>query len=374
MLTSKIDALEIARAFHLLSSYNGIVRWGARKGDRIQGAWAGSALELVQFAEAYAEWDFYVQLNPSDRRHGVRCSTEDIAAWEWFVVDLDPVGIPDKKSLGIAVQDVKRAVHAYTGKDYIPLEIHSGRGRQLWYRVSDFVNKTETGMRHEWHLKDSAGLPVLFDVRGIDLWAEDPIVVKRNLLLRDVVTCAQRYWLSQLAARITVPNVIVDPSVSDLPRLMRCPGTINQKTGERAYFVTDTVTANLLGAWAVQPYMAWKLLKYTPSDRLYPSAVPDSSALPDGAPWQAALSRVNPTAANFVTYGSTEPGRHRACVAAARALAETGLSEEEVLKALIVGGERSRPELLDVAYLSRTAHEAWIRVNLFVDKPGRFVV
>lgn len=361
-----IDVAQVSRAFHLLSSYNGIVRWAARQGDQIEGSWAGSPLELVQFAEAYRDWDFYVQLNPSNRRHGRRCRSEDIAAWDWFVVDLDPEGDyrPDQYTLRTAGREIVHAIHAYTGKHYVPVAVFSGRGLQLWFRVG--INsvtvdpRVESGMLHEWRLYNAVdGTPRQFDIRGVDLWAEDPVTVKRTLLMRDAITSAQRYWLAQLATRVTDKRIVVDPSVSDLPRLMRCPGTFNRKTGAMAEIL---MLDGGLDGEVVQRDLGYKLLRYTPSDRMY-STLTDVSALPAGAPWQAALARINQTAAATITYGATEPGRHRAFSGAARALAEVGLSKGEILKALTVAGMRSRPELLDGPYLERTARDAFTRFS-----------
>jgi len=355
-----IDVAQVSRTYHLLASFNGIVRWGARNKDTIEGAWAGSAAELVQFAEAYREWDFYVQLNPSERRHGRRCRTEDIAAWEWFVVDLDPEGdyVPEEHVLHHAANNVERALHNYLGHEFTPLRVYSGRGIQLWFRVGKFSFTPDPrniqGMAHEFYADQD------FPVTAVDLWQEPPISVKKVLKLRDAVTCAQRYWLGQLSSRVGVERIIVDPSVSDLPRLMRCPGTYNRKTGKqaRAHFRSDSD--------AVQKNLGRLLLKYTPTDRLWPApAVGQDGVLPEGAPWQAAGARINMTAANTITFGATEPGRHRAMCAAARALAEVGISEVEIVKALTVAGSRSRPELVDPVYISRTAHDAAVRFGKY---------
>jgi len=348
----------VSRTYHLLASYNGIVRWGARSKDTIEGAWAGSAAELVQFAEAYAEWDFYVQLNPSDRRHGKRCRTEDVAAWEWFAVDLDPAGdyVPSLTSLNVAATNVESALHNYLGHEFRPLRVYSGRGVQLWFRVARLEMCSDprnvNGVKHEFYADAD------FPVTAVDLWSEPPITVKKVLKVRDAVTCAQRYWLGQLWSRVGVEGIIVDPSVSDLPRLMRCPGTYNRKTGAMAYFHSgDDVVHRNLGRL---------LLKYTPTDRLWPApAVGQDGVLPEGAPWQAAGSRINATAANTITFGATEPGRHRAMCAAARALAEVGISEVEIVKALTLAGSRSRPELLDPDYIARTARDSAVRFGKY---------
>jgi len=356
---NQIDVSQVSRTYHLLASYNGIVRWGARNKDTIEGAWAGSAAELVQFAEAYSEWDFYVQLNPSAKRHGKRCRTEDIAAWEWFVVDLDPEGdyVPPKDELCRAALNVERALHNYLGREFTALRVYSGRGMQLWFRVGEHgvtsgPGRDLNGMHHEFYADAD------FPVTAVDLWSEPPITVKKVLKVRDAVTCAQRYWLGQLGSRVGVDRIIVDPSVSDLPRLMRCPGTYNRKTGKMAHWHS--------GDADVQPNLGRLLLKYTPTDRLWPApAVGQDGVLPEGAPWQAAGSRINATAANTITFGATEPGRHRAMCAVARALAEVGISEVEIVKALTLAGERSRPELLDPDYIARTARDAATRFGKY---------
>lgn len=358
-MSRKVDVEQVSQTYHLLASFNGIVRWGARNKDTIEGAWAGSAAELVQFAEAYAEWDFYVQLNPSERRHGKRCRTEDIAAWEWFVVDLDPEGdyVPDEDVVFRAALNVEKAMHNYLGHTFTPLRVYSGRGMQLWFRVGKHevtagAGRDFNGMVHEFYADAD------FPVTAVDLWQEPPISVRKVLKVRDAVTCAQRYWLGQLGTRVGVERIIVDPSVSDMPRLMRCPGTYNRKTGRMAGIHSGTMD--------VQKNLGRLLLKYTPTDRLWPApTVGQDGVLPEGAPWQAAGARINMTAANTITFGATEPGRHRAMCAAARALAEVGISEVEIVKALTLAGSRSRPELLDPGYITRTAHDAAVRFGKY---------
>jgi len=356
-MSRKVDVEQVSKTYHLLASFNGIVRWGARNKDTIEGAWAGNAAELVQFAEAYADWDFYVQLNPSERRHGRRCRTEDIAAWEWFVVDLDPEGdyVPDERALFRASENIEKAMHNYLGHKFDALRVYSGRGMQMWFRVGKHIaaHASVGGMYHEFYADAD------FPIHAVDLWQDPPISVQKVIKLRDAITCAQRYWLGQLGTRVGVERIIVDPSVSDLPRLMRCPGTYNRKTGKqaRSYFYSGT---------DVQKNLGRLLLKYTPKDRLWPApAVGQDGVLPEGAPWQAAGARINMTAANTITFGATEPGRHRAMCAAARALAEVGISEVEIVKALTLAGSRSRPELLDPEYIARTARDAAVRFGKY---------
>lgn len=303
-------------------------------------------LELVQFARAYEGWDFYVQPNPSSKPYGKRCSAEDVDHWHWFLVDIDPIGrpVPGKEK---AAEEVIDALQAYAGKRYAPYWIDSGRGIQLWFLL-------------EVYGISLADRPT-YELRFVDMWDEPSVKVKTAIPIRHAISAATKYWLSQLNSRITNPAFVIDPSVSDLPRLMRCPGTVNRKTGAMASFMAKgTPCAGL----------AEKLLDYTPAEKMtVRAAVMDLAAsLPDDAPWQAAASTLTLAAMNFITLGATEPGRHSACAAAARSLAESGISEVEVLKALTLGAKKCRPEIDDAAYLERTAREAMAFGRKAVDK------
>jgi hypothetical protein len=337
---------EIMRTFHLLSRRTGIVWWAARKGDKLEGSWASSPLELVQFAEAYSDWDFYVQPNPSARRHGKRCRTEDIAAWEWFLVDLDPkdgvktINEPWARMNEDAVVNIQHLVDSYSGKANKPFIIFSGRGIQLWYSLG-CVDLTAN---ERW------------PVRRVDL-TNMKVTTLDEVPLCVAIPAAQSHWLEYLASHFQSEYFNVDTSSSDLPRLMRCPGTINRKTGLPAYVAKegeDQQGAAMKGLWR-------KLLNYTPTAKMLHKPAP---SVP-GAPWQvaAALTK-SKTAADFLTFGATEPGRHKVACATARALAEAGIDESEIVKALERGGQLSRPVLDDPEYIARTAADAVRRFGL----------
>ena len=346
MTSFQID--QIVKTFHLVAS-NGVARWAARKGDTLEGSWAANPMELVQFAEAYEDWNFYVQPNPSQKRHGKRCSAADVTDWRWFLVDLDPSSSDpvNEDDYGDAIFEVVAALQAYMGKAYTPLTLHSGRGRQLWFRLT---------VDEPWYCKSN--LASMFKLTRVGL---EGIEVIDEIPMRSAVQDAQRYWLKQLAGRVTSHYVSLDTSTSDLPRLMRCPGTINTKTGEIARFFTayDEKTHFCAG-------LAEKLLRYVPVTefrRGYQGPLPARSPFSEHQPWQAAAAWCTGRGADYLSFGALEPGRHSGAVAAARSLAEQGVSEGEILKALAFGGSLCRPELDDAAYFDRTAKDAVSRVR-----------
>lgn len=340
MTSFQID--QIVKTFHLVES-NGVARWAARRGDTLEGSWAANPMELVQFAEAYKDWNFYVQPNPSQKRHGKRCSAADITDWRWFLVDLDPSTGPDDDDYGDAIFEVVSALQSYMGKPYTPLMLHSGRGRQLWFRLT---------VDEPWYCKSN--LESMFKLTRVGLEGVETI---DEIPMRSAIQDAQRYWLKQLGGRVETPGVSIDGSVSDLPRLMRCPGTINTKTGEVARFlnVYDEKTHFCRG-------LAEKLLRYVPVTefrRSHQCYAPLGSCA--GHPWQAAVSFLTGRGADYLTFGAIEPGRHSGAVAAARSLAEQGVEEKEIFRALLFGGSLCRPELDDSGYFIRTARDAVAR-------------
>lgn len=332
----KIDDDQVARAWHLVATEDPteVVRWAARRGDRIQGSWAQSPIELVQFAHAYSDWDFYIQPNPTRKKHGVRCSGEDISRWRWFLIDIDPVGdafLTADLMLEI-VAWAQSAMNSYVGTKVTNTWVYSGRGVQIWVPLGSATNVHPNPLAH---------------------------ISPGNGNLRYAIQGAQRYWLARLDSRRPFPEIVIDAAAcADLPRLFRCPGTINRKTGEMALIgFGSSVTPN--------EGLAQKILAWTPEKEKTPPLRPLSQApLPKGwkAPsWQSVVAYMTREGADFITYGATEPGRHRACCAAARSLAEQGVEEDDIVRALLVGAEKCRPDMMEFAaggYFERTARDA----------------
>jgi hypothetical protein len=132
------------------------------------------------------------------------------------------------------------------------------------------------------------------------------------------------YWLNQLDKRVGLTNGCrIDTSVSDLPRVMRCPGTYNVKTGKMARVLEapSHVFRDLPSA----------LLKPIPHSALI-DPVRKSGA--PGQTWQKVFHRLTLMAQQYLLEGREEPGRHKVMWHTAKKLAEVGCTVEEARKAL----------------------------------------
>jgi hypothetical protein len=337
-----IDANAVREVFTTLGYPN--VRWAARRGDRMEGSYARSADELVSFAEAYQDRNFYVQPNPSTRIGGTRVSADDIVAWRWFIVDLDPkegVEFPQyAKAVSSVIDSMHRLTGALSSQRAWPRHTFSGRGHQLWYRV-------------DFHVPlDCLHIIIRVDRTTLEITTEGQVDMRR------AIRAAQSYWLHRLTQRLDPAyGVEIDPSCSDLPRLARCPGTVNQKTGQEAYVLRH----------ALHALDGLSFLRAVPNERYLQARVPERMVLGPGTPWQAADPYLTKTASRFINQGSREPGRHSDATAAARSLAEAGIEYDQIMDALALGASRCSPPLEDQIHLERTARDAVARVKGGVD-------
>lgn len=186
-------------AYHYWPSDAAFRYFARRPSDgAVYGAALRSPAELVRTTE-WADrngYNSYWQPNPTRKIDGTRCSTADIIEWRWFMVDVDPTS-PDArpdKAAAVAAVWVFQHLSSYSGGI---LDVFSGRGRQLLYPL------------------DST-------------YQADPMMASR----------AMAYWLTRMSRELKEAGhdygCTVDTSCSDLPRAMRLPYTINQKTDMRA--------------------------------------------------------------------------------------------------------------------------------------------
>lgn len=281
-----------------------VVRLFCRKGNERDGDFAHNVPEVRQFARAYQDRNVYVALNPTRSTSGVRHSAADVTHWSYFLIDIDPV----KKECNpmIAVEEALLWLGEWLGRDFNrlrPIIIDSGRGAQAWVRLAD--------------------VPLLAgdDVRELRLGnGKTTTAVTRKLARR-----VNGYWLKRLDEKLGLcRGCKIDTSVSDLPRVMRCPGTINIKTGRAAKFVhaTDRMFEG----------MATLLVTGTPSRELWdPEPVKGVLA---GQPWQMVFAHLTLSAQTYLTRGKEEPGRHKVMWHTAKKLAELGVTREEAGRAL----------------------------------------
>jgi len=169
-----------------------------------------------------------------------------------------------------------------------PIIIDSGRGMQAWIRLGD-----------------------------IDL---DQMPGGRSVARR-----ANGYWLKTLDERLGVCHGCrIDTSVSDLPRVMRCPGTINVKTGRATRFVVPSAE--------VFDGLASKLVIGTPKKALEDPPAPEG--IEPGQPWQSVFPHLTLMAQNYLRVGQEEPGRHKVMWHTAKKFFELGVTRKEAKKAI----------------------------------------
>lgn len=253
------------------------------------GDYARTYRELERFVKCFnGKKNIYVSLNPTTCTIGKRHATSDVTHWSFFPVDIDP-DTPDAPVANTAnlVMDWMRNQFSLDGP---PIIIDSGRGRQLWYRIKD------NPLNHAAIAESLEGTTPAGHARR-----------------------AMRYWLSRIAdAMPEDTGCKIDPTVSDLPRVMRCPGTVNLKTGRTAKFVNEMT--------CIFDSLGHKLISGTPEESLAyePRGVVSSSKT-----WKEAYPFLTWTCRRYLIEGKSEPGRHTALWLLVKNLHEHGVEQEQ---------------------------------------------
>lgn len=319
---------EVEQIFNLFSHWpeGSIVRFFARNPTTqdVFGASASSARWLCDYANWADEMGFnsYIQVNPTNKQEGTRCRAEDISHWCWFLLDIDPV-LPyaDPMEALAKAESLLKAQFGLTKLSRVIID--SGRGVQAWYPLGP-IPTNDVFRAH------TDPLPRLFELEDV------PSVVK-EMLVGEAASRAMSYWLGWLNERMggTYSGCNIDTSVSDLPRVMRLPFTINQKTGRRSSILECSSGVNVS--------LAEKLLTYAPYS-LWKSKPILNISFSD---WASFIPYMTRGGRIFVTEGSTEPGRHRAAASALLSLLELGCSKNQIKAALYFGGKLCTPVLPD---------------------------
>jgi len=269
-----------------------VVRLFTRAGDDRDGDFAQNAAEVRAFAKAYPKNNIYVAPNPTNSTLGARHTATEVTHWSFFLIDMDP--IEEEHDAEKALEEALLWLGEWMGTDFKrrrPIIIDSGRGRQAWIRLGDYPFDGEYTPR-----------------------------VDRSMARR-----ANGYWLKKLDERLGMCHGCrIDTSVSDLPRVMRCPGTINMKTGRQARFVEwpDTVFEGL----------GTRLIVGTPKRFLVDPEPPTGVAA--GQEWTSVFQHLTLMAQNYLRFGQEEPGRHKVMWHTAKKFQELGVLKEEARKAL----------------------------------------
>jgi hypothetical protein len=301
---SSLIQLEISRLWPLLPHPpHTYVRWFARKGNERMGGGVDTVEELMLAALSAEGMNFYIAPNPAITRAGTRHRTADVSHWSWFLIDIDP--IQDDAHPGHVAEVVLMRLLSWWGINFSerrPLLIASGRGVQVWIRLEDVPLDEEGGPG---------------DLAGV-------------ALDRRYARIAHGYWLDKLAEEIgTMYGCRIDTTSKDLPRVMRCPGTINMKTGRPAILIVPSAE--------VYEGLTKTLVEGVPEKLFEPVEI---VPLPAGTPWQNVYVHLTIRAQNYLTQGKDEPGRHDTAFHTALCLLERGLDRAEARRALQYGNER----------------------------------
>ena len=268
---------EVEKAWALLS-WHGEIQWfGCREehgkkrtiGGRLYNL--DSLIGSVRNAEALG-WNFYCNANPSRRGAKIKLSREDITHWRYLVLDLDP----SEESL------------VPPRFDSVAHRIFSGRGYQCWIPVLPMQ-------------------PTLTDA-----------ALYERVMAGYIKYHSGAEWTNGWQ---------IDTSCSDLARVVRCPGSINQKTGKRS--VVEFMNA------AGKEYRDLVGLAAPPPDPT--PMLQDATSLVD------VLPHLTIKAKRFLLEGIDSPGRHAACWHTTKLLHELGVPAETAREWVMRGAFLCRP-------------------------------
>lgn len=178
---------QTAKTWELLS-WEGELQWMTKSPSGVvSGGRAYSSRELAALAANAAErkLDAYVSLNPV-MRCGIKASKRHVIAWRYTLVDVDP----DEHGGGAGLGYAKFAGYC----------IDTGRGMHAWIPLAE---------------------PLVIDGGDTDMWWN--------------IESSTREFLNT----ITPSRGHIDYRCANLDRVVRLPGSINQRNGRMAHFVGD---------------------------------------------------------------------------------------------------------------------------------------
>lgn len=254
----------------------------------------------------------------------MRHSAKHVTHWSYFLIDMDPV--EEEANPLAAMLEAIDLLQGWTEVDLtknMPILIDSGRGVQAWIRLDDILLDKDVDYK--------AGL--------VDASIHPSTARKIN-----------GYWLKRLDVKLGVTHGCrIDTSVSDLPRVMRCPGTVNVKTGRKAKFInyTDRTYHGL----------AFALAAIDEKNFVDPEIVVDVA---DGARWQEVFHHLTHSAQTYLTLGHEEPGRHKVIFHTLKKLREIGISQQEATRAVKRANKlRGEDEALAPSELRRIINDVY---------------
>lgn len=275
--------------------WEGKVRYFAKSPEGVTGGLLASPARL---AVAIANLDSlgyntYLSLNPT-KGGGIKAAVRHVTHWRAFPIDLDPV---DPQVLPVEALDQALAVadKLVPGVSASAVRVFTGRGTQAWV----FLNR-----------------PLAIE--------DGDHAEKIERTMGGFLHRLKREWAGYLGYEI-------DTSVSDLPRVVRCPGSLNVKTGLRAHILSRE-TAGL------DPSLLAPFEYAAPPE-------PTVVALPKNLNLFALYPHLTGLAIEFLADGIDAGGRHKAAHATAKSLEEIGVDYARALSLVMRGALRCRPPL-----------------------------
>lgn len=270
----------------LLRHAQPLVRWFAmdRKSHHNIGgvAWNVEHLDEAIRALNPRGFDMYAHLNPTHPVLRTRATIGDTLAWAFLLVDIDPLG---KQTLNGRLLDNPVPAAAPLGS---PTVVYTGRGFHLWYRLHPSAPPW-------WKVGE-----------------------------------AQRSFLRSL---VPPGDCRIDP-LGDTARIVRLPGTINHRTGEKARLVSQGGISSpeasdyLLGFGREVERRGVEATEHT-------------------LEWQDVKDSLTVRARTFLDLGADAGVRHETCWHVARLLFERGVTKASALAGLRWGNDASREKLAD---------------------------
>lgn len=286
------------QAWTLLSPPPGSVpHWLALRAGKGSGGIARSPDVLEALLGETSSFSLHLGCNLASPDRRYRPTSRDITHITTVFLDIDPID-DDAQPLRYA-EELTRHAEVLTGTRSHPYLIDSGRGAQLWFPCEPTPLSDSTD-RTRWR-------------------------IHIGLFLRHLEASTTRKWGCRL-----------DTSTADLPRVGRLIGSINHRTGRRAFQLVAGIRSNDL----------------IPSIHRFGSSASTEIVehLSKGARNVGRIHKAidlipHATARIFLTEGVSEPGRHSAAWHSARCLAELGVGLDAAIKAVRFGALLCRPQL-----------------------------
>lgn len=252
--------------------------------------------DLVSFADRMNPCDTFVHLNGTKPECVRKASVSDVVSWNNLLIDID--GTKEFLNVSTVLAEL-----GYMGATTV---VDSGRGIHMWL-----------------HLRTPD-----------DVW---------NGIQHNRLELAGAKFLRYLHER----DHHVDTCTSDLPRIVRLPGTFNSRSKSIARVLGTPGWGVVLGE---EFYERWKPTEEELARPTIPSGTLTLRAL---------IPAISARASEYIISGAESPGRRGAVFACAKSLFEAGVTREQVDEYIRRGNDRSTPEPLRDEEVRRAIDNAW---------------